>query len=219
VADARLNAFGCIFVEMWVLSEDGAELFRPEGGHWMNPAFASSLPNEEVIKQAWELDRHAEPTPPGAGLAMRNRPQAPFPDHMFCLLPLLILNWPDRDVLLDACHICQGIFVDESGLSTGSVNWRQIKVLLKDTYVQRGPGRRLERMHAVGIGLVASVPFYFVDRKGVVLLFYSRKNDPMALQSSTNTRYMIGSANLIGASYSIRRGGSPRRRRTGRARS
>ena len=72
VGDAGLNAFGCILVEMWVLSEDGTELFRPEGGHWMNPAFASSLPNEELIEQAWELDRHAEPPPPGAGLAVRN---------------------------------------------------------------------------------------------------------------------------------------------------
>ena len=69
MADAGLNAFGCVHVEMWVFSDDGTEILRPPGGHWMNPAFASSLPSEERIEKAWALDRHAEATPPGVGLA------------------------------------------------------------------------------------------------------------------------------------------------------
>ena len=35
VASAGLNAFGCVFVELWVIAEDGTALFRPEGGQWM----------------------------------------------------------------------------------------------------------------------------------------------------------------------------------------
>lgn len=35
VADAGLNAFGCVFIEVWVMSDDGTKLTRPEGGHWM----------------------------------------------------------------------------------------------------------------------------------------------------------------------------------------
>ena len=69
IADAGSNAFGCIFVEMWVLSDDGTKLTRPDGGHWMNPAFASSLPSRTLIAKAWELDRTAVDCPLGAGLA------------------------------------------------------------------------------------------------------------------------------------------------------
>ena len=69
VAAAGSNAFGCIFVEMWVLSADGTKLTRPDGGHWMNPAFASSLPTQSLVAKAWELDRVTEDCSLGAGLA------------------------------------------------------------------------------------------------------------------------------------------------------
>mmetsp|Transcript_17932 Transcript_17932/g.39092 ORF Transcript_17932/g.39092 Transcript_17932/m.39092 type:complete len:587 (+) Transcript_17932:75-1835(+) len=69
VADAGLNAFGCIFVELWVMTEDGTKLTRPSGGHWMKPAFAQSLETEELIDMAWTLDRSAGDCAPGAGLA------------------------------------------------------------------------------------------------------------------------------------------------------
>lgn len=59
VADAGLNAFGCVFIEVWVMSDDGMKLTRPKGGHWMDPAFAQSLPDESLIEKAWELDREA----------------------------------------------------------------------------------------------------------------------------------------------------------------
>ena len=35
VADAGLNTFGCVFIEVWVMSDDGRKLTRPVGGHWM----------------------------------------------------------------------------------------------------------------------------------------------------------------------------------------
>ncbi|KAL9180346.1 hypothetical protein ACHAXT_008316 [Thalassiosira profunda] len=69
VADAGMNAFGCVAVEVWVMKENGTKFTRPEGGHWMKPAFAQSLPSEILIEKAWELDRHADDCPPGAGLA------------------------------------------------------------------------------------------------------------------------------------------------------
>ena len=68
VADAGLNAFGCVFVEVWAMSDGGTHLFRPSGGHWMDPAFAQSLPSEEQVEKAWELEREAGDCPPGAGL-------------------------------------------------------------------------------------------------------------------------------------------------------
>ena len=42
VASAGLNAFGCVFVELWVIAEDGTALFRPEGGQWMVRAVATA---------------------------------------------------------------------------------------------------------------------------------------------------------------------------------
>ena len=46
----------------------GTNLIRPKGGHWMDPAFAQSLPTEEMIEEAWKLDEVADDCPPGVGL-------------------------------------------------------------------------------------------------------------------------------------------------------
>ena len=167
IAGAGSNAFGCIFVEMWVLSENGMKLFRPVGGHWMNSAFATSLPNEALIDKAWELDQKSEEYPPGAGLP--------------------------------------GILADESGLGSGGVNWRRIEYLLQDPLLERGPGRRMERLLEIGIGLVAAVPFSFIDGKGMVLYYTRSTADPEKLQSSSNVSYMINSADLVGAIFAIRK--------------
>lgn len=51
------------------MSDDGTMLTRPSGGHWMDPAFAQSLPDTDLIEKAWSLDRFAADCPPGAGLA------------------------------------------------------------------------------------------------------------------------------------------------------
>lgn len=70
VADAGLNAYGCVFIEVWIMLPDGTALIRVEpGGHWMDPSFTNSLPTEELQEQARELDRYARNSPPGAGLA------------------------------------------------------------------------------------------------------------------------------------------------------
>ena len=72
VADAGSHAFGCLFVETWVRADDGTlRLSRPPGGRWMNPAFASSLPSEYLVRRARELDGEAEECPPGEGVAGR----------------------------------------------------------------------------------------------------------------------------------------------------
>mmetsp|Transcript_4142 Transcript_4142/g.7341 ORF Transcript_4142/g.7341 Transcript_4142/m.7341 type:complete len:581 (+) Transcript_4142:47-1789(+) len=167
VADAGLNAFGCIFVELWVMTEDGTKLTRPSGGHWMKPAFAQSLKTEELIDMAWMLDRSAGNCAPGAGLA--------------------------------------GTLAEESGMGSQRVHWRQIKSLLNDPFVQRGEGKRMEKIFELGIGLVASVPFSFQDGKGIVV-YYSRSTaDVEMLRHSANERYLVGSTDLVGANYSIQK--------------
>lgn len=69
VAEAGLNAFGCVFVELWVIAEDGTRLCRPHDAQWMDPAFAQSLPNESLAEKALGLAAEAGDCPPGAGLA------------------------------------------------------------------------------------------------------------------------------------------------------
>lgn len=68
--DAGLNAYGCVFVEVWLMNPDGTALRRVEpGGHWMDPSFAHSLSSEELTRQAMQLNRFARDCPPGVGLA------------------------------------------------------------------------------------------------------------------------------------------------------
>ena len=69
VADAGLNAFGAVFVEVWVMSHDGTKLQRPPGGNWMDPSFGLSFPDEESMEAARALDIEAIDCAPGAGLA------------------------------------------------------------------------------------------------------------------------------------------------------
>lgn len=168
VADAALYAFGCVFVEAWVLSDDGTKLIRPPGGHWMEPTFANSLPSEELMEKAWILEGTAVDCPPGAGLA--------------------------------------GTMAEEGGLNNnGIVHWRQILDLLDDPFVQRLTQRRMGRLVEVGIGIVAAVPFNFEDEKGMVLFHYRTTVDVELLRTNVNERYMRRSADLIGATYSIRK--------------
>lgn len=69
VEDAGINAFGAVFVEVWALNEDGTKLQRPEGGHWMDPAYWRSLPEDELMEEASNLDLNAGDCSPGVGLA------------------------------------------------------------------------------------------------------------------------------------------------------
>ena len=69
ISDAGLGTFSCIFVEAWALNDEGSCLTRPTGGHWMDPAFAMSLPNYGLMEIAQELDVRADDVPPGVGLA------------------------------------------------------------------------------------------------------------------------------------------------------
>mmetsp|Transcript_16360 Transcript_16360/g.34538 ORF Transcript_16360/g.34538 Transcript_16360/m.34538 type:complete len:568 (+) Transcript_16360:399-2102(+) len=165
VEDAGINAFGAVFVEVWALNEDGTKLQRPEGGHWMDPAFWRSLPDDELMEEASSLDRNAGDCSPGVGLA--------------------------------------GTLFEESSASSGRVHWRQIKSLMDDPFVQAEAERRMERLYRIGLGLVATVPFSFQDQRGIVL-YYSRKTAKIdRLRSKINERYLIGAADLIGASFAI----------------
>lgn len=68
-ADAGLNTFGCVFLEVWMLNEDGTKLTRPPGGAWMDSALRWSLLSDELMSEADELQVEALDIAPGVGLA------------------------------------------------------------------------------------------------------------------------------------------------------
>ena len=148
-----------------MLNTDGTRLCRPEGGSWMKPAFASSLPSADLIVKAWELDRTAEDCSPGAGLA--------------------------------------GTLLDAAG--DRRLQLSQIDVLLQDPFVERGSDRRMEQLCEVGIGIVASVPFFFDSAKGLMLYFYRKSADMTRVLSHDNAEYLVSSASLVGSSFAIRK--------------
>lgn len=147
--------------------EDGTKLTRPNGGCWMDPAFAQSLPTSASREQAWELYSKAADCPPGAGLA--------------------------------------GTMAEECGFHNRHVHWRQIKGVLDDPFKQAEPHQRARRTLELGLGLVAAVPFSFVHDRGIVL-YYSRSTANLeGLRSESNARCLMGSTDLIGATYAIKR--------------
>lgn len=59
-ADAGINVFGCVFLEVWVLNEDRTRIVRK--GAWMDPAFRVSLPDNALEKEAKYLINEAPDT-------------------------------------------------------------------------------------------------------------------------------------------------------------
>jgi hypothetical protein len=68
-ADAGLNIFGCIFLEVWVLNKTRTRLIRPLGGALMDTAFRGSLPSDEFLLVADYLLSEAPDAASGVGLA------------------------------------------------------------------------------------------------------------------------------------------------------
>lgn len=59
-ADAGINTFGCVFLEVWVLNKDRTRIVRR--GVWMDSAFRLSLPDETLRKDAEYLVEEAPDT-------------------------------------------------------------------------------------------------------------------------------------------------------------
>eukprot|EP00984_Skeletonema_dohrnii_P020841 scaffold10267_cov120-Skeletonema_dohrnii-CCMP3373.AAC.5 len=83
------------------------------------------------------------------------------------------------------------------------VYWRQIKSMMDDPFVQ-DDGRLKSLYEDLGIGIVATVPFSYHGRNGIVL-FMSRSTCSVdRLRSTANENFLIAAADLIGASFAIR---------------
>ena len=86
------------------------------------------------------------------------------------------------------------------------MHWRRIQTLSDDPFVQKGPDDRMARLLELGIGLVGAVPFSFREESRGIVLFFSRTGADMGrLRSASNERYMMASADVIGAIHSVGR--------------
>eukprot|EP00804_Cyclotella_cryptica_P003377 CCRYP_012860-RA/>CCRYP_012860-RA protein AED:0.13 eAED:0.13 QI:202/1/1/1/0/0/2/151/525 len=162
-ADAGLNTFGCIFLEVWVLSNTGTRLIRPLGGAWMDSAFRGSLPSDELMLDADYLLSEAPDAALGVGL--------------------------------------EGTIFAES--SDKKVQWRQIKTMMNDPFVQRDPSERMRKIFSLGIGMVASTSFSFGSESGIILFFARSSTNIERLRSSSNERCMLEYTDFIGTTFAI----------------
>jgi hypothetical protein len=83
------------------------------------------------------------------------------------------------------------------------VHWRQIKSMMDDPFLQ--DDGRIKSLHDdLGIGFVATVPFYYHGQSGIVLFMSRSTCNVDRLRSTANENFLIAAADLIGASYAIR---------------
>lgn len=83
------------------------------------------------------------------------------------------------------------------------VYWRQIKSMMDDPFVQ--DDGRLKSLHDdLGIGIVATIPFSYHGRNGIVLFMSRSSCNVDRLRSTANENFLIAAADLMGASFAIR---------------
>lgn len=81
--------------------------------------------------------------------------------------------------------------------------WRQIKSMMDDPFVQ--DDGRLKSLHDdLGIGIVATIPFSYHGRNGIVLFMSRSSCNVDRLRSTANENFLIAAADLVGASFAIR---------------
>lgn len=83
------------------------------------------------------------------------------------------------------------------------VYWRLINSMFNDPFIEQGPDKRMNKLHDIGIGVVATVPFRFQRRSGIVIFMSRTTVDTVLLQSKKNEEFILGATDLIGATYAI----------------
>ncbi|KAL7500332.1 hypothetical protein ACHAWT_010498 [Skeletonema menzelii] len=83
------------------------------------------------------------------------------------------------------------------------VYWRQIKSMMDDPFLQ-DDGRLKSLYEDLGIGIVATVPFSFHGRSGIVMFMSRSTCNIDRLRSTANENFLIAAADLCGASFTIR---------------
>jgi hypothetical protein len=84
-----------------------------------------------------------------------------------------------------------------------NVYWRLINSMVDDPFIEQGPDKRMKQLHDIGIGFVATVPFRFQRRSGIVIYMSRTTVDTVLLQSKKNEEFILGATDLIGATYAI----------------
>ena len=191
ISDTGRWAFGTIAVEAWVLDNHTGQLNRPSGALWFDPSAAAvaSGKTQEAILRLVDPDRPdyvaPEPLAPGIGLA--------------------------GALWSELARSNRGISGRGSvtPLASGGIRrpahrvvWRDVKAISVDP--DQPYNLRLNIVAETGIGLVAGVPFDFRGVKGLVLYFARGTANEQKLKASTNTSYLLASADVIGSIIALR---------------
>lgn len=191
IADTGRWAFGTIAVEAWVLDNETGKLNRPEGAIWFDRALTAveSGKKREAILRLVDPDRpdyvSPEPLAPGIGLA----------GAIWSELARSNRGISGRGSVTP--RTTGGIH-----LLAHRVVWRDVKAISVDP--DQPYNLRLNVVAETGIGLVAGVPFDFRGVKGCVLYFARGTANELKLKSSTNTLYLLASADVIGSIIALR---------------
>jgi len=106
------------------------------------------------------------------------------------------------------CALGEGLvgtlFKESAGWRKRSVRWREIRSILEDPFIQQGKNERMEQLYDLGIGIVATVPFIFHEKNGIVLFMSRKSADINRLRAEHNEDYLTRATDLIGAAYAIR---------------
>ena len=214
VRDAGRWAYGCVFVEMWVLSEDKTCLCRPEAGWWVDHQFHdnhSECSEDCKICRLVHSNRKSfvppRPLAPGEGLpgvlwAEANKswlqgarsvsnsfrsPRAHRGHH--------------RRSLADTTG---KIFSEAtSGKPQRHVAWRQVKTIAQDP--DQPWNQRLHLLKDMGLGWAAAVPFKGSNEEEGIMVYLAREGVNHAMLSSQdNEAYLKSATDFAGAAYCLK---------------
>ena len=184
VRDAGRWAYGTIFVEVWVLTENRTRLIRPRDGWWVDPMFLQTRGESfRRIIDSTNPDYVAPPSfSPGEGI------------------PGVLWSEAAR---LPANRIgTLGTTFRNSNIMSRAVVWRDVIALAEDP--DQPYNERLQLFALADVGWAAACPFRVNNEQGIVVFMARRGVDFARLRHPTNETYIKNAANTIGTAYALR---------------
>jgi hypothetical protein len=194
VADAGRFAFGTVAVDVWVYSDAGSYLYRPDGAWWIDPAFhgggkeeasdffppAPIRPGVDLIGVLW-----SEATHPRRSLMMESS----------------LLEASRNLSFLATTSLSSTKTTTAVTAPIRKIQWRDVKTLSEDP--DQSSFHQLRAMTNSGIRWAAAIPFQKSGSRGIVCYFAREGVDKDRLTSGTNETYLKLASDFIAAAWAI----------------
>lgn len=221
LSDAGKHVYGIQGISVWMFDEDNDRLVLPPGGFWFH---AANQEPSDALDTAMDQLRHDSPHPsaitpvaPGtdiAGLLWLEESnhhhfwQSPHhmvpPDHTSFLHPIHHHHHsPQKKPPLDVDSIISRNQREPSHASTTTTSlvWRDLKSLVQDPDIAKGPSLLL--LEQAGFGKAAGISFHAGVCSGLVIFFVQPDLDPNLLNSTVHTIYLYQAAHFIGTAAAL----------------